>query len=92
MAKNLYIGYDEGADELIITAKPQSKTVGYFIESGTAVLLGMRDLRPYGFSFLLLRGYFKKHKNAFAKVPLTGSIALSPTIRRQLLGAKNAAG
>lgn len=82
--KNLYIGYDEGADELILTTKPKAKTFGYFINNGIAVLLGMRDIRPYGLSFILLKGYFKKHKNAFAKIPLSGKISLPSSAQKQL--------
>ena len=82
--KNLYIGYDEAADELIVTANPKAKTVGYFIDGGTAVLLGLHDRRPYGFSFILLKGYFKKHKGAFAKIPLTGRAELPAGVKKQL--------
>lgn len=82
--KNLYIGYDDNADELIITSNPKMKTAGYFVDNGTAVLLGLKDLRPYGFSFILLKGYFKKHKGAFAKIPLSGTTEL-PAKARKLL-------
>ena len=85
MAKtNLYLGYDEEADELIITSHPKAKTVGYFIDSGTAVLLGMRNLRPYGLSFILLKSYFKKHPQAFAKIPLSGVPELSARTKKAL--------
>lgn len=87
--KNLYIGYDEKADELIITADPKAKTVGYFVDSGTAVLLNMNTLRPLGLSFILLKEYFKKRKNqAFAKIPLQGKIKLPAGAKKQLQ-AKN---
>ncbi|MEK7084366.1 MAG: hypothetical protein AAB932_03980 [Patescibacteria group bacterium] len=83
--KNLYIGYDEDADELIITSNPKAKTVGYFIDSGTAVLLGMKDLKPYGLSFILLREYFKRHKRApFAKIPLHGRVDLPLKVQQRL--------
>ena len=87
--KHLYIGYDDEADELIITSKPKAETVGYFIDSGVAVMLGLHDFRPYGLSFILLKEYFKKHHNAFAKIPLTGNIKLPATIRKQLKVAGN---
>ncbi len=85
--KNLYIGYDEGADELIITSHPKAKTVGCFIDNGTAVLLGAKNMRPYGFSFILLKGYFKKHKGAFAKIPLQGKAELPGAARKLLAPA-----
>lgn len=89
MAKdNLYIGYDETADELIITSNPKKRTVGYFIDSGTAVLLDRKNFRPYGLSFLFLKEYFKKNKTGFAKIPLNGSVALSTTIVNQLTAGK----
>lgn len=85
MQKSFYISYDEGADELIVTTDPKAKTVGYFVDSGTALLLGMKNLRPYGFSILLLKEFFKKHKRqAFTKVPLEGNIELPMAIRKQL--------
>lgn len=86
--KNLYIGYDEKADELIITSNPKKKTVGYFVDSGTAVLLGMDNMRPYGLSFILLKEYFKKKKNIFAKIPLEGKIKL-PAAAKKLLSKGN---
>lgn len=79
--KNLYIGYDEQSDELIVTSNPKAKTVGYFIDSGTAVLLGLYNKRPYGFSFILLREYFKRHKNAFAKIPVKGNAELPQSVK-----------
>ncbi len=83
--KNLYIGYDEEADELIITTNPKAKTVGYFIDSGTAVLLGLKNFRPYGLSFILLREYFKKNKrSAFAKIPLDGVVRLPEPVKNKL--------
>lgn len=85
--KNLYIGYDEQADELIMTSNPKAKTAGYFIDSGTAVLLDLKTISPVGFSFLFLRGFFKKHKNkSFAKVPLTGKVVLPSALKKQLPG------
>jgi len=82
--KNLYIGYNEAADELIITSRPKAKTVGYFVDGGAAVLLGQKDMCPYGFSFILLKGYFKKHQGAFAKIPLTGVATLPVGVKKQL--------
>ena len=83
--KNLYIGYDEAADELIITTKPKAKTIGYFIDGGTAVLLGWHNLRPYGLSFILLKEYFRKHKRtAFAKIPLEGAVHLPEPVKNKL--------
>ena len=89
MAKDLFIGYDEQSDELIITSNPKAKTVGYFIDSGTAVLLGIRDFVPYGFSFILLKEYFKRHKNAFAKIPLKGVAELPLAAKKQLQSGSN---
>ncbi|MBI2436293.1 MAG: hypothetical protein HYV41_00910 [Candidatus Magasanikbacteria bacterium] len=87
--KNLYIGYDEQADELIITTNPKAKTVGYFIDSGTAVLLGMKDMKPYGFSIVLLKEYFKKHtRKAFTKIPLSANVTLPHAVTK-FLAEKN---
>ena len=83
--KNLYIGYDPAADELIITTAPKKKTVGYFVDSGTAVMLGMDDYKPYGLSFILLKEYFKKHRQAFAKVPLSGNVILPAAAKKALM-------
>ena len=83
--KNLYVGYSEESDELIITSDPKAKTAGFFIDSGVAVLVGIKDMRPRGLSFILLKDYFKKHpKKAFAKIPLVGNVALSNRILASL--------
>lgn len=87
MEKNLFIGYDEKADELIITTNPKARTVGYFVDSGVAILLGMKDMRPYGLSFLFLKKFFKQHPNkAFSKIPLTGKVVLPVKEMKRMLG------
>ena len=84
----LYIGYDENADELIITGDPKAKTAGYFINSGTAILLRMRDYRPVGLSFLFMKDFFKRHKRTpFAKIPLEGKIRLPSSATKRLPGS-----
>ena len=83
--KNLYIGYDEHSDELIISANPKAPSVGYFIDSGVAVQLNAKTMKPQGLSFILLREYFRKHKKIpFAKIPMHGRVQFPASLQRQL--------